>query len=706
MDISRPQPSLKPAWRPSNSITVVVYCLLLLVTKQTRALENLHGGAHLFGTQQESDQPTLRSFNQQYSLSYNRRMLSTIQAVFGLYYQDQQSHQDTQDDYWRGDLSPTANLSWNTPFFTMGANYRYSQSRDFSAVQATSEGAGLTVRTNFITNLPQSQISYDWDRNSTNSGFLASETVQRRFQYQTNYYYKTAGFHYKYSRSTSEYPGSGTGTEQSNHVLRLDYSQSFFKDRRLRFSGDYLFNSSRNEQTGTGIAPLASQIPASQGLYAFDSAPEAGALDTSVAGLIDGNLTAPTAPAINIGGSSAGQNIGLDFGSPRQINLIYVYVDTVSDADIGWTVYTSEDNLAWTVLPLGSVSLYNFTFKRYEMSFSPSTARYFKVVNSGVNEEPEVFITEMQAFLTSQAGRNQPATSQNHRISLNGNYQVHRNVQLGMDATYGSRTENLSGQERQESSIAGNASFRPSRLFNANARVQHSAVDYSDAEVPLQESNVFSLTFLSNPLPTLEMSLSGSRYETKEDRRLSQINHSSLLHASFLLIPGLSATAEVGFSRNEQMISDYATDTYTYRLSADANPYQSLNLNANYSVQNYSSDLAGVSGRRDNLNARFNYRLTLSLSLQGGAAYSRDQGHQNVDQDYSLSWMLTDRLSASANAHLQHADGIEQARQYGAQSSYRISNRTDVFASYSFSDYGELTSGEIISFQIGLNTGF
>ena len=690
----------------SVSIWLLAAHAFLMGSRPVQALENFNGYARLFGTQQETDQPTLYSFNQQYSLNYTRRLLPTIQAVFSFYYQDQQSHQDPQNDYWHGELVPSANLTWNTPFFKFGGNYRYRQARDLNAVNNTlSRGAGLALKTKFIS-LPQSQVSYDWDRNSINSGFLAAETELRRFQYRTSYSYRTAAIHYNYGHSTSEYLGSGTGIEQSSHVLRLDYSQSFFKDRRLRFSGDYLFNYNHNEQTGTGTAPLAFQIPAVQGLYAFDTAPEVGSLDTTVATLIDGNLTTPTTPAINIGGSSAGQNMGLDFGSPRQVNLIYVYVDTVSDADMGWTVYTSDDNLVWVQLPLGSVSLYNFTFKRYEMSFSPSTARYFKVVNSGVNEQPEVFVTEMQAFLTSQAGQNQPAKSQNHQISLSGNYQVHRNVHLGMDASYGSRTENLSGQERQESSISGNVSFRPSNLFSTNARAQHGAIDYSDIDVPLQESNVFSLTFLSNPLPALEMSLSGSRYETKEDRRLSQISHSSLLHASFLLIPGLSGTAEVGLSRNEQIMADYGTNTYTYRLSADANPYQSLNLNAGYSVQDYVSDLAGASGRRDNLNARFNYRLTLSISLQGGIAYGRDQDHENVDQDYSLSWMLTDRLSASANAHFQHTDGSEQSRQFGTQSSYRISNRTNVFASYSFSDYGELTTGEIVSFQIGLNTGF
>ncbi|HEX7342828.1 MAG TPA: hypothetical protein VF398_01095 [bacterium] len=678
---------------------------ILLGILPVQALENFHGYLRLFGSQQETDQPTSRSLNQQYSLNYSRSILPAIQTFFALNYQDQQSHQDPENDSWHGELMPLGNLTWNTPFFNFGGNYRYRQVRDLNAAnRALSRGAGLVFKTKFV-NLPQSQISYNWDRNSSNAGFLASEVEQRLFQYQASYYYKTAGINYNYNQINSENLSFGTGLDQSNHILRLDFAQSFFQDRRLRFSGDYLFNSSRNQQTGAGTAPLASQIPALQGLYAFDLTPEVGSLDIAVSGLIDGNLTEPTTPPINIGGSSAGQNIGFDLGSSRQINLIYVYVDTASEDNLEWTVHTSGDNSVWSALP-GAVSLYNSPFRRYEMSFSPTAARYFKVVNSGVNENPEVLVTEIQAFLTSPAGQNQPLKSQNHRISLNGNYQVHRHVQLGMDATFGSLTENLSGQDRQETSIAANASFRPSSLFSANARVQHSAVDYAGDVVPLQESNVFSLTFLSNPQPTLELSLSGSRYETKENHRLSQISNSSLLHASFLLIPGLSGTAEAGYSRNEQVIADYITDTYTYRLSADANPYRSLYLNASYSVQDYESDLAGASGRRDNLNGRFNYRLTWSISLQGGISYARDQGYESVDQDYSLSWILTDRLSASANAHLQDADGTEQTRQYGAQSSYRLSNRTDVFASYSFSDFGETQNGEIVTFQMGLNTGF
>ena len=83
--------------------------------------------------------------------------------------------------------------------------------------------------------------------------------------------------------------------------------------------------------------------------------PRLGALAPNAA-LIDGNLTASAGIDIGLpplGGNLQPRNIGLDFLNPVQVNDLQVWVDRtltpVVAASFSWDIYTSADNLTWTL---------------------------------------------------------------------------------------------------------------------------------------------------------------------------------------------------------------------------------------------------------------------------------------------------------------------------------------------------------------------
>jgi hypothetical protein len=684
---------------------------LAAIPNSAMTLENLNGTVRLSGVLQEMQQEELRSLDQQYMINYSRSFLPYLRGRFSFSYHDLQSRQtlpgippsgDSTSDGWRGELQPSADISWVNPFFSLGGNYRYREVRDFAPTnESLTRGAGAVFKTRF-SNLPQSTVQYNWNDSRINSGLIPQNSVERRFQYSADWAYKTASGYYAFTNLDVENRTLDVGFEQQQHVARLDYSGALFQDR-FRFSGGYLFNYRIREETGGGVLP-ATSIPIQHGLYAHDDTPAAGALDT-LDQLMDGNTTTATTPAINIGGSFERQNVGFDLGFARQIDLIYIYTDTLSDEALDWDVYSSSDNLNWTLLISSAMSAFNLAFQRYEIRFDPANERYFKVVNSGLNEIPEVYITEIQALTTAEPADAQDQ-SENHRVDLNASWQAHRTVRLGFDAALGSVIEEQTSQQRHEANLAASLNYRPTPKFASTAKVQHSLTNYVSEQIPLQENDIYSLVFLFNPQKTLEASLSGSHMRTREDEQEIQRTTSSLLHLSALLLKNLSAVSEFGFSRDNRPLTDLETDTWTYRLAADANPYRNLNVVVNYASQTHQANQEAASSDRQELATRFSYRMTATLSVRGGVLWGWEDQYRSREQDWAASWNLTERISLNAGARLEENNAGNESNWYNLNAAYFISNLSSAFFTYSLNRIEEPQEEETISYQIGFYTGF
>jgi hypothetical protein len=78
-----------------------------------------------------------------------------------------------------------------------------------------------------------------------------------------------------------------------------------------------------------------------------------------------------------------------------------------------------------------------------------------------------------------------------------------------------------------------------------------------------------------------------------------------------------------------------------------------------------------------------------------------------VTQDYSLSWMISPKLSTGASIYLSEFQNSLNSRseRYSAQLEYSISRRTVVTGSYSENDLTSAGGGSNRSIRVGMRTG-
>ncbi|MCX6638917.1 MAG: hypothetical protein NTW14_00320 [bacterium] len=679
-------------------------CVLLIPAGRVWGLENFNGSLRLLGTSNKIDSVKSESLDQQFNLNYNRALLPYLTARLSLNYQTLQTYQKPNPDHWHQELGPSGDLFYSNPLFSAGANYRYWQVRDrVASNNSLSRSTGIYLRTKFV-NLPQSNLQFDWNRLASNSGYTPLDNEEKRFSYNSSYSYGSASAFYGYSNRFFKNRINEVSEKLKQHIFRFDYGNNFFH-QRLRVSGDYLFTSTRREENnGTNLQTLIQLAPV-VGLYKFDDTPEIGALDT-LAELIDNNLTDPTSPVIDIGGVQVDKNIGFDLGLPRTISQIYIITDRQSGDQVSWKVYISDDNLQWSSIEGASPSTFNLSYKRYEIIFSATQSRYFKVVNSGLNDQVEVYVTEIQAFMNSGLEGTLPNKTQNHQVSANVSYKILTNLQTTIDGLWGTTLENNTGLQRKDLNVTGTISYKPSSIITTVGRYRHSITNYQSNLVLNQKSDIYSVHFLANPLKTVELSLSGSHSDVFENNLLDQKLNSALFHTSALLLPKLSVLTEVEFSRNERPQENSSLDSWTYRVAADASPYQNLNVVINYTQQIYSTALAYLSGRRHEIDVYFTGRLTSSLFLRGEWLYNKESTSENLLQDYSLSWNLTDRISADFGVRQQETFHINKTQSLNLQANYAFSTRSNTFIAITNNKISGYTQQKTTSLQAGLNTSF
>ena len=136
--------------------------------------------------------------------------------------------------------------------------------------------------------------------------------------------------------------------------------------------------------------------------------------------LIDGNLVAGSGIDIGQSASFGGvpilRNLGLDFVNITSVNLLYVYIDrqvpssvTSSVNTFKWDIYTSSDNLNWTLYQSQLLGVFDPFSNRFEIQFPTISTRYIKaavlplsvtVIAPPGTDVSNISITELQAYVS------------------------------------------------------------------------------------------------------------------------------------------------------------------------------------------------------------------------------------------------------------------------------------------------------------------
>jgi hypothetical protein len=322
--------------------------------------------------------------------------------------------------------------------------------------------------------------------------------------------------------------------------------------------------------------------------------------------LIDGDLGTPT--GINIGlppqppppGANDVRQMGLDFFLPTDVNQLLLWVNTDLSAatdilnffftdPLGIRVFESPDNLNWTqVVPI-TVSFGQFQ-NRFQIDLPPGvTTRYIKVVTKplqpfvpGAASFPNIFVTELQAFLTQPVGGT-PGKKSFTTTRTTQNYYFDAKTRildiptLFYELDYFYTRIDPDGQLRYTVSNGFSINHRFSQIFLGRARVARE--DGSE----LKESRsawIYDAALEATPFRTLTNRLVFSgRDETIGGNHDN--SNSIILYNIAELYKGLDVNLNVGyiFSTDASGVKTNETDI---QILATVIPHPALNMTLDY----------------------------------------------------------------------------------------------------------------------------
>ncbi len=697
-------------------LPLLAVCLVMAVPARALLLDNLHGNAQVSGLQSDDVGGKTKSLGQDYNLTWSRSLISYLGADASLRYYNLGVDEVLGAHTWRQEFQPNAELFWIHPLFSItgGLTQRKSTSNDATAnlIQNTSTLSFATRNLSY----PILRLRYQWDHtyNSINRNVSdtliqdvfnsnARNTRSHQWQGSLSYAAKNQNFYYSLSRDRASNYITGLNITDLQHQFRWNQT-GLNMGNRLKLNSSYFFTYRSQETSRPPLTTVLKPIPFLAALYAYNPTSDLGQLDT-LSALADGNTTTPVSPAIDIGRALLDRNIGIDFGFPREASALYIYTDRPSGSQLGWNIYTSNDNQLWNNINTTVTSTFNASFSRYEIQFPPQTARYFKAVNFGANDVASALVTEIEAWDIFSDTTKETLTQTSHTFDLGGSYILSR-VLLSTGEIY-YRLEPKGEFSNSRDQLFYNLALRhsPSDRLTQDIRFQGGTESFKVTDQHNTNTNLtYSLKLV--PLRTLEFSFVALTRSNYISRMKTQESNNLFFLTKAVLLDVLTVSGDAGYNRNNLFDSGNRFDTWTYHMAAGGSITRSLDATATFMYQAISAPLARNLSIRRQYRMGINYRATQKIYFTGAIAANYETKNVFMSQDYTGSWSLTEKLSVAGGYSLSdNRNGIRSERE-NAQISYSLSTRTLIFANYTNSDAVLFGEGRVSFVQVGLNTGF
>ena len=556
-------------------------------------------------------------------------------------------------DFERKTVRPFVELNLSNPIYTFGAGYRKSEIRNSGTGRPDTSNtrdeytallgwrpADLPV---FSANYTLSNVSNEPKTTDTREDLLRLDAVYGR---------KGLSLNYAYSYDELENKLTEFSSLTQFHYGRVGYSRGFY-DGRLSFNTHYTISYATTEFTGTGTdTPLP--VSRSAGLFSLNNIPTGGPALDSFPALVDGVRTVSAGIDIGLGGDQAVRtNIGVDLGFPRRVDTIHLWVDRSLTSTVAgfysWEIYTSPDNgngstwsLHATVFPAPFAIFQN----RFEISFPVVETQFIKVVTRALSPAvigssgfPNIFVTEIETFVTVAGQGGVKLTSVEHNYNLGLRWRLTDRTSVGYSLFY-------TLQETEPPPLRGTSmtngidvNHRFGRIFSGGARWQRA--DRNEAETESVTNN-YTASLRAAYLPTFTQTLSYTGTFTEEnsvDASTESKTNSILLRNVAQLYTGWSAIADVGFSRNEPSQGARADSTLA-RLMTTVAPNDKISFNLSYSGNWTKESKAGGESRSRQQTLDFDAFIvpTRNLSLFSRISAVEEAGSTRLFQNYSANW--------------------------------------------------------------------
>ncbi|HID30861.1 MAG TPA: hypothetical protein EYP19_12780 [Desulfobacterales bacterium] len=669
---------------------IVVFLLTLASFRGVSAEDDIHGSADLFyrSSQTKSSQKreSARSLTQLYNLGLAKAFTSKVNFAGDVNVNVTENVTKTDGektaDTTTTRLYPDMRLNVSNEYFDADAGYRLDE-RGLDILTAVSDEERLTTETwnhNFYTKLdkyPKVRLRYDQDRTFDRLPVHEIDTQTDRLFGSADYTYRFFNFYYDYTNEISDDYVKDSSRETNTHDGRIDFRKPFWNSKITSY-GSYAINERKAETETKGESlEVAEQKAATAGLYIQDTTPASSTLNDRP-DLIDGDKATTTGIDIGLAGNTY-QNIGLELTSSTEIEKIYLYTTPAApllDADaFTWAVYSSTDNTAgvWAEITSSASFDYDLNQERFEISFTTTSARYFKVVNTA-NDGQALEVTEIEAYsIRTQA----PYTTTDdvtttHTIQANFGFRPFDWLSFTYDLNQDRQKNETDGdsttteQSRQYLSGLVEKAFQVHKYLEVRPYYQK-RLEYEegDTESPEEETtrrwtDTYRLYFVSSPLTTLATDLSLNHWVLREESETQSKTSSALLHIAAKLREGadLDIDGDITHLENRSTGSESTTRSIysNLRLELTSDLTAEMEYNINYlKTETPSQD---TTERTSNAEVTVYWRPSHDFYFRGSCGVDGKEGsRQNTShQDYNLNWLLTDKVQLSMDYAIERND--------------------------------------------------
>ncbi|HET6515612.1 MAG TPA: hypothetical protein VFG09_10665 [Thermodesulfovibrionales bacterium] len=604
-----------------------------------------------------------RIFDQRYSLTLTKNIFPNLDfSASGLF--QQTNTKTTTSDGGDSDsqtrlIRPYLDLKWGA--YPFGADLSYYKTR----TEANASGSQKTTLTSESyqgrlewrpADLPLLNIflshtnTYDEARASEN---VVADQVSWTSQYSQG------NLNFRYYGAYLDNQDKLRNTEVTNlsNDLRTDYTKSLFNGR-ASFYGFYEIAHTNLDTSVGGGGGTSVNIPVFpfQGLSSLTNTPALGALDPNPF-LIDNVTTASAGINIGlppVGGDTRPRNIGLDFLAATGVNTLFVWIDRDQLPDViansySWAVYTSSDNLNWTLIMQQASATFIQLSNHFEITFPDTSARYIKVVVSPLSptvaasvpsfpDPDKIFVTEIQAFTkqTSSTNRSRSLSSTTQRVNTDLRVIILERPDLYYDVSYSLVTASAGGIRSPSVWTLSNllGLTQPlSSIFTARATVSRQDLKNGNAEKVVNYN--WNAAVDAVPLSTLSQTLTygGSLLEQPQG---STTQHSLYLSNTAQLYTGISAYLNAGtFLTSDYTGRDNKGSTLNFGVTMSPTRKLSLTLSGNLSNSRQSGG-----GQPSNSTSTSSKDLALSYTPFPSVYFTADWAWQenNFVQNYQVDW--------------------------------------------------------------------
>jgi hypothetical protein len=353
-----------------------------------------------------------------------------------------------------------------------------------------------------------------------------------------------------------------------------------------------------------------------------------------------------------------------------------------------WKVYRSNSNTEWTEVPVNQVTIFVDTTNniyRYEIEFlTEQNASYFKVVNpstvnsSKVGLTDPVYVTEIEALGTDQADEENlidVSNSFTQQLSLNTsfrptskltlalNYSIDRSDQnmVSIMNSVGGVFENIFSDSFTDDktnfisnitrSYTVSSIWLTHRFLTTTFRVQRNE-SFDNIEVSDVKSNSYNLSFLTEPLPTLNAILSLVRSDSYSFSEKVSTNNSLLLSVGSRLYRDLNMITDIIYTQSNSFVSETASSTQQINGTLDAVFTRKVSGTLTYHFSRTVSD--GTPSDSKEGSAFITYRPGKLLNITGNFRITDSDGETSTSEGVLLDWLPLPAIRLNVN--YQHSD--------------------------------------------------